>query len=216
MLFHTQPWTQGGVDLPPIWNLSPFKQQGGRWSLNQRFTSTRSKIKDRRSKINLLISSNSLLAAPVLGRPQELPELHQHQRHHLRDLLPHKSDFYQVRSFLADMICEYPQTIEVPEKSTLTFTLFALLSVSEWLWVILESLTSFDLSCVFFTSLCQPGGQEVFHDASKGQLTLNLPTHCRSKPHHIWDEQLLPFQSSQLQMSRIFCDGQRRRRNCVF
>ena len=81
--------------------------------------------------INLLISSNSLLAAPVLGRPQELPQLHQHQRDQLRDLLSHKSDFYQVRSFLADMICEYPQTIEVPEKSTLTFTLFALLSVSE-------------------------------------------------------------------------------------
>jgi len=29
-----------------------------------------------------------------------------------------------------------------------------------------------------FTSLCQPGGHEVFHEAAAGQLTLHLPIHC--------------------------------------
>ena len=42
----------------------------------------------------LLMSSNSLLAAPLLGRPQELPHLHHRQRHHLQAFLTHKSDFY--------------------------------------------------------------------------------------------------------------------------
>ena len=43
-----------------------------------------------------LLSSHCLLAAPLLGLPQELFHLHLCQCHNVQDFFAHKSDFYQV------------------------------------------------------------------------------------------------------------------------